>query len=380
MPEPVPILLLTRALGHGGGERQLAITALSLDRSRYLPHVASAESGFWAPVLEQAGIPLHSIRSRGLLTARGAAEMWRLRSYIARRRIRLVQTFDYATNVYAIPVARSVRGVAALSNLRCHMDLIPARDRRLNYFSHRLATAVVTNSEAVRRHLIGDYDVDPRKVFVCLNALDTSSFRSGPRERVTGLESASLVIGVVCVLRPEKNLPVLLEAFADTAAARPGVTLLIVGSGPEEGRLRELASRLRLGERCVFRPSTPDVAPYLRSIDVFVLPSLSEGLSNSIMEAMASGCCVVASSVGGTPELIEDGVSGLLFPPRDAATLASALRTVIDDPDRRNALGAAAAGRIQARFSIAASVERMQAIYDVVLGNPDSPISASGGA
>src|SRR5215211_9229569 len=108
MAEPVPILLLTRALGSGGGERQLAMTALSLERTRFTPYVAAAESGFWAPLLEEAGIPVHWIRSRGLATRKGVIEMARLRAHIARRKIRLVQTFDYAVNVYAIPVARSV--------------------------------------------------------------------------------------------------------------------------------------------------------------------------------------------------------------------------------------------------------------------------------
>jgi glycosyltransferase involved in cell wall biosynthesis len=373
MPEPVPILLLTRGLGHGGGERQLAMTALTLDRTRYLPHIASCESGFWTPLLEQAGIPLHSIGSRSLLSRKGITEMARLRSFIARHGIRLVQTFDYAVNVYAIPVARSVPGVAAVSNLRCHMNLIPPRDRWLNYLSHRISAAVVVNSEAVRDHLVRDYRVDAGKIFVCHNGLDNFVFHPGERKRVSGLEHLNMVVGVTCVLRPEKNLPLLLEAFAAIRERRPGVTLLIVGSGPEEDRLRGLAAQLQLGDSCIFRPSTRDVAPWLKSIDIFVLPSLTEGLSNSIMEAMACGCCVIASRVGGTPELIDDGVTGLLFPSGDRTALCTALESVIDNAEKRSALAHAAERRMQTEFTLQASVDRMQAIYDRILATHRRP-------
>ena len=367
MAEPVPILVMARGLGHGGGERQLATMALSLDRTRYLPHVAACEGGFWQPALEQAGIPLHWVRSRSLVSRRGVAEMARLRRFIDQRRIRLVQTFDYAVNVYGVPVARSVPGAVPVSNLRCHMDLIPLRDRRLNYLSHRLAAGVVVNSEALAAHLVHDYGIQRGKIFVCHNGLDTSVFQPAPRRRTGGLEKADVVVGVACVLRPEKNLPLLLEAFAGVAASRPGTALLIVGSGPEEERLRNLAAGLGLGGSCMFQPSTSDVAPFLRSIDIFVLPSLTEGLSNSIMEAMACGCCVIASEVGGTPELIDHGTNGLLFPSGDRAALSAALAGAIDDRERRAALGQAAARKMQSEFSVRASVERMQEIYDILL-------------
>jgi L-malate glycosyltransferase len=368
MPHPHPVLLLSRSVGPGGGERQMATTALSLDRARYTPHVAYAETGFWAPILEHAGIRLHWIRSRSLMSRRGVTEMARLRAYIGDHGIRIVQPFDYATNVYAIPIARSVRGVAALSNLRCHMDLIPPRDRRLNYLSHRLASAVVVNSNALRTHLVEDYRIASEKIHVCYNGLDTSTFRPGARRRIAELEGKALVIGTVCVLRPEKNLPLLLKSFAAVAPKLGDVALLVVGSGPEEASLRQLAATLGIGGQCVFQSSVRDVVPYLHSIDIFVLPSVTEGLSNSIMEALACGCCVIASNVGGTPELIDHGVNGLLFPSGDLQALTTALASVAGDASLRATLSQAGAAQAQSRFSVAAAAARMQEIYDTVLG------------
>ena len=106
---------------------------------------------------------------------------------------------------------------------------------------------------------------------------------------------------------------------------------------------------------------------WLRTIDVFVLPSLSEALSNSLMEAMACGCCVAASTAGGNPELVEDGVTGLLFPPGDAAALSKALLRLYEEPQLRNRLADAAAHSITARFSLAAAGKRMGEIYQQAL-------------
>ena len=127
------------------------------------------------------------------------------------------------------------------------------------------------------------------------------------------MRDAALVVGVVCVLRPEKGLETLLDAFAEVHAIEPGLKLAIVGSGPCLPDLQERARALGIIERCVFEPATPRVADWLRGIDIFVLPSLSEALSNSLMEAMACGCTVAASRVGGNPELVAHGETGMPF-------------------------------------------------------------------
>ncbi len=305
--KPIPILLMSHSLGHGGGERQLALTALSIDRTRFEPHVGHCEGGFWMDRLRAAGVPFFRMGPRSLLGISAWREARRLRAYIREHNIRIVQTFDYTMNVLGIPAARSVPGVITISNLRCHMYLIPRRYQWLNRLAHRVSTAIVVNSEALRRHLVEGYSMPSGKIFTCYNGIDTAVFHPAPRAELAGLTTDFLVIGAVCVLRPEKNLALLLEGFAEVAQNRPDIRLLIGGSGPEEPALRALARTLHIAEKCLFHPSTPDVARLLSAIDIFVLPSLSEGLSNALMEAMACGCCVIASAVGGNPELVTDG-------------------------------------------------------------------------
>jgi glycosyltransferase involved in cell wall biosynthesis len=363
----VPVLLMAHSLGHGGGERQLALTALSLDRSRFQPHVACYHGGFWADRLKQAGVPLFFIRSRSLMSAEALREVRRLRQYIRSHGIRIVQTFDYTMNVSGIPVVLGARRIVSISNLRCYLDLIPPRYRWLNRVALRLSSGAVVNSEALRRNLSENCRLAADRIFICYNGIDTEVFHPAPRRCFPGLEGASVVIGSVCVLRPEKNLPLLLEAFSAVAAGRSDLRLFIVGSGPEEAALRALAVKLDILKNCVFHPSTPDVPSCLWAMDIFVSPSLTEGLSNSIMEAMACGCCAIASDVGGNSELVTDGVTGLLFPSQDRTALAERLSLAVSDTRRRQALASAAAERMRSEFPLQRSAERMQEIYDTLL-------------
>ena len=131
------------------------------------------------------------------------------------------------------------------------------------------------------------------------------------------------------MLRPEKALDLLQESFARIRHLQPGMKLLIVGSGPELPRLQINGQRLGIQNDCVFEPATSQVPQYLRALDIFVLCSRSEAFSNTLLEAMACGCCAVGSQVGGTPELIGNDERGLLFRPGDAGDLAEKLTTLI---------------------------------------------------
>jgi glycosyltransferase involved in cell wall biosynthesis len=235
-----------------------------------------------------------------------------------------------------------------------------------------LVDAVVVNCEAMRRHMMNDEGVRAERLRTCYNGLDTARFRPLPKLRPAALAGASVVIGVVCALRPEKGLPTLVEAFAKIVAGNradlgSGLRLAIVGSGPMLDRLQRMSVELGIQDRCHFEPSTADVTEWLRAIDIFVLPSLSEALSNSLMEAMACGCAVVASAVGGNPELVSDGNTGLLFPAGNAAELANRLERLIVDENLRLRFSDEAPKRIGQCFSLETSVRRMEEIYDELL-------------
>jgi glycosyltransferase involved in cell wall biosynthesis len=366
--KPRGVLLMTRTLGHGGTERQLTEIALSLNRDLFTPHVGCVEGqGFRADEMRTNGVSILELPMTSMLSRQSFSGVLRLWRYIRRHRIALVHAFDTAMNIFAVPVTKALFGPVVLSSQRCHENTIWPQYRKPARFAHYLADGVVVNCEAMKQHLMADYSIPERKIHLCYNGLDTSVFYPAPAVRPDWLRDACHVIGSVCVLRPEKGLATLIEAFALVRKLHPGLRLVIVGSGPELGALEHLARDLGIARECFFSPSTNDVAGWLRTMDVFVLPSLSEAFSNSIMEAMGCGCCTIASRVGGNPELIEDGVTGMLFETGSAPSLTEKLRLAIENPELRNTLARNGEASVASRFSIQTSARRMEEIYTQLL-------------
>jgi glycosyltransferase involved in cell wall biosynthesis len=362
--KPIPVLLMVRELNVGGTERQLVETARFLQRERFVPHVGCFRpDGLRRKDLEQAGIPIlhlpvYSFKSPAVLTA--AAQLIR---YIHRHRIQIVHSFDAPLNVFAVPVARLAGAPAVISSQRGDRNLTTQRLKRLLRITDRLTDAVVVNCEYMRKYLIEEERVAERKVRLCYNGIDTDQYQ---RRVENSPYTGQVVIGTVCGLRSEKGVDTLIRAFA--AVRRPDAVLVIVGSGPEEARLRALCAEAGI-ENCHFEPATNAVAEWLSRIDIFVLPSRSEALSNALMEAMACGCCPVATRVGGNPELIEAGRNGLLFEVDAVDELARHLRELLTDRPLRQRLALAASAKIMSRFTFADAASTMQGIYESVLNS-----------
>lgn len=165
-------------------------------------------------------------------------------------------------------------------------------------------------------------------------------------------------------LSPEKGLEFLVDSWSKVFEAWPTAQLVLVGSGPEEGRLRDQVARKNLTRSVYLVGSEPDVEPYLRAADVFVLPSLEEAMSNALLEAMALGLPVVATDIPGNRRLIEPGRHGLLVPPRDANALADAIVHQLQHPDHALEMGQAARARVAAEFSLDQMVRRHLDLFE----------------
>ena len=165
----------------------------------------------------------------------------------------------------------------------------------------------------------------------------------------------------------------LLRAFAATKPVARNHRLLMVGSGTERESLQQLARELGIEGACVWIPAPENVVEWLRSMDVFVLCSETESFPNALLEAMACGCAAMGSAVGGVPEMIEDGVNGLLFPAGDVAALARGLERLAAEPRERQAMGEAAARAARDRFTQQINLQRMTAIYEAIIEKRDVP-------
>jgi len=236
-----------------------------------------------------------------------------------------------------------------------------------------LVSRYITVSKDLERYLIRRVGVAARRVTQIYNGVDTERFAPAA-DKPTGLLPASLagtdlvVIGTVGRIQAVKDQATLLRAFAALQSARPEsrarLRLAVVGDGPLLGELRDLARSLGIAETTWMPGALGNVPDVLRLLDVFVLPSLSEGISNTILEAMASRLPVLATARGGNVELVEEGQNGRLFEPGDVPALTRLLAEYLDDPARRRAHADTARRRALERFSLDAMVASYQAVYE----------------
>ncbi|HEY2547611.1 MAG TPA: glycosyltransferase [Candidatus Acidoferrum sp.] len=246
---------------------------------------------------------------------------------------------------------------------------LPPRRRVFRRFAYAAADAVFTVTEELRSYHARQAWLPVERIRVLQNGVDTSRFarRSGEREasrRQLGFDESNIVFGAVGRLVPIKDQGSLLRAAEILIGKGLPVYVLLVGSGPELPKLKEIVAASRfLSGRVVFEGATADVPSSLNAMDVFVLPSVSEGMSNTLLEAMASGLPVVATRVGGNPELVEDERSGILFKPGDVTGLSAILERLVCTPRLREELGQEARTRTVQEFSLESMTGRYRDLY-----------------
>lgn len=196
------------------------------------------------------------------------------------------------------------------------------------------------------------------------NGVDTELYRPATGDMKMnmraklGIASTTFVIGVVGRLDPIKDHPTLIQAVRDLSSHYPDVKLLIVGEGPERPRLEALQD-----ERSMLLGNRLDVPAILQTLDVFALPSLNEGISNTILEAMAAGIPVIATNVGGNPELVTDGKTGVLLPPKQSQQMAAVLLQYACNPSLRQSHGVSGRTKVMEQFSIQRMIHAYEAVY-----------------
>ena len=364
---PTPVMLMVRELDQGGVERDVAKIAAHLDRERFEPHVASYSAhGMRYDEIRAAGIPLLHLPVLAPFSRAGVSAAILLARYLRKHRIQALHSYD-VSGLLGVPVARCAGLPAVIASQLSYRDILDRKTQIGLRMTDPIADAVVVNCEALRRYMIEREGVPASRVELCYNGVDAAVFQPADEPRPDVLAGASLVVGTICALRPEKGLPLLQEAFAK--AAKPAeAKLLIVGSGVELPKLIDNAARLGIAGASVFVPATREVPRWLRCIDIFVLPSYSEGFSNALLEAMACGCAAIGSRVGGTPELTgAHEQHGFLFQPGNANELAHKISLLCADRQVRRSLGASAVRFVQSNLTIEIAARRTGAIYEKLL-------------
>jgi len=364
---------MVRELHLGGAERDLTRLAIGLDRSRFEPHVVCFRSeGVRGEELRAAGVPILELPVTSFKNRTAIQGAWMLRDYMRERGVRVFQGLDGPGVIFGTPVAKWA-GVDAIFPCQLgHRELYPRMERALFRVSDRLADRLIVNCQALIDDLVRKGWIEREKAALIYNGVDVDAYRPGDpatRREVLpeGLRDSSVVIGALSALRPEKDVGTLIEAFARVAPRFPDARLAIVGGGPEQASLESLAAERDVGDRCHFVGYTSRVAEWLAAMDVYVLSSLSESFPNSLLEAMSCGVCSAASKVGGVPEMLSEGQTGVLFPPGDAEALADRLVLLLSDEALRARLGAAARAFVCSELRVDRFIENTQNLYDSVL-------------
>jgi sugar transferase (PEP-CTERM/EpsH1 system associated) len=292
--------------------------------------------------------------------------VWRLVRLLQSIRPDIVHSRNWAT--FDTILAARLAGVRIVIHGEHGRDISDPEGRnrrrsRLRRLFSPLVTRFVTVSDDLRRWLLEDVGVGAAKVMTIHNGVDVERFAGVRRSEVRdalGLPVEAPVIGTVSRLDPVKDHAGLLRAFAATLPRHPEAILVVAGDGPCWEEIVALAGSLGLNDRVRLLGERRDIPQVLAALDLFVLPSIAEGLSNTVLEAMATGLPVVATRVGGNPELVEDGVTGRLVPVRDDQALVDAIVGYLDDPHLRALHGKASGERALRHFGI----DRMRRQYE----------------
>jgi L-malate glycosyltransferase len=351
----------------GGTERQVANLARGIDSSQFDLHLAClCHTGELLEELETLRVPRPEFRIGSLYSPRTLWQGIRLAHYVRRNLIQIVHSYGFYPNVFAVPFARLAGAAIVVASIRDTGDLLTPMQTRLQKLVCRFADCVLVNAEAIRESLI-EQGYDPSKIVVIRNGIALSNFARGERNaalrRDLGFPPSARLVAVFSRLNPMKGVEYFLDAAIILAERFPDVRFLVAGDGGSRKELEDRACRLGLGSRIVFAGFRSDVRELLSEAAISVLPSLSEGTSNTLLESMAAGIPVIATRVGGNPEVIEDGVSGLLVPPRDSAAIAAAMIRLLEDEDLALRLGQAGMRRVSELFSLSGSVQQTEHLY-----------------
>jgi glycosyltransferase involved in cell wall biosynthesis len=370
------ILHLSSSSGPGGAEAVVASVASGLDPVRYRSVVCLFRDGWLRERCQRLGLETHVIPIHRALDV---TWLRRFRALLGGRDVAVIHAHEFGANTWGTLAGRLARRpvIATVHGRSYYAD---SWRRRLAYRVVSRAAVMVGVSEDVKRFIVASTGVSSRRVQVVHNGIGVHGpVSSEARARVRaelGIVGADRVVTVVGNLYPVKGHRYLLEAAPRILALCPSAVFLFAGRGECEAELRAQANALGIEARVRFLGLRHDVPALLAIADVFVQPSLAEGLSIAILEAMAAARPVITTRVGGNSELVADGTSGLLVASADAPALAAAVTRLLTDDAEARRLGDNGLARVRSHFSVEAMVRRYEALYAGALRRSEAPVSS----
>jgi len=370
---PARVMYVVDHLEIGGAQTHLVQLLKHLDRRRFTPMVCPLKArGELRGAVEALGVPVFDGGlGRTLMGAGGARVLWRLVRLLRRERVDVAHSYLFHPNVLTPIAARLARVGAVLASKRS-LDRYPHRlPRYACRLGNALAGRIMVNAEAIARFAATEEGCPLHKTVVIPNGVREEALEAPAdgiaKRRELGLPPRAPVVGAVSRLAWKKGIGHLVEATPRLLEAVPDARVVVAGDGALRGELEAQAAALGVGERVIFLGARLDSIELMAAFDVFVLPSVIEGMSNALLEAMAVGRPVVATDVGGNPEVVVDGETGFLVPPADPHHLATTLTKLLQAPEMAVEMGAAGRRRVMAHYRVDVMTRRIEDLYDTLL-------------
>lgn len=362
----IKVMHIINSLDIGGMETVLVKMLKFFDSGRFITYVCClGKKGELVNDLEKRGIEVFFVTKRGKLDF---FKVFRLARLLREKKIDIVHTYSGVYRDGAI--AAKLAGASRIF----HTDqgrFYP--DNAITKFYHRILTnyfrdKVIAVSRDLKTYLSKKVKLNPSKIIVITNGIETGRSlgdfdRNKYRENL-GLSEGDLVFGTVARLAPVKDHNTLIEAGSKVFDEVPNAKLLVIGDGPLRGKLEIKTRNLKIADRVIFLGRRRDIPELLSILDLFVLSSRHEGTSLSILEAMAKGLAVVATNVGGNPEVVVNNVTGLLVEPANPNSLARGIIEILRNREKRMEFGIKAKRRVSEKFNIEKTAKQHEALYN----------------
>ncbi len=357
------VLHLSTSSGPGGAERIVCALAASLDATQFRSIVGLFRPGWLQEQCAARGLSTYVMPCRGMLDWRWVKACYRL---VKREQVSVIQAHEFDAIVHGWLVAK-LAGVPLVATVHGKNYFWEKARRRWAYRIVSGSARMVAVSEDLKRFIVEKIGIPDSRVHVIYNGVDESlggeSFDVPAVKRELGLPPNELVVGIVGNLYPVKGHTYLLQAIPQILKSCPNTTFLFIGRGELEVALKAQAKELGIEAKVRFLGLRQDILRLLSIMDVFAMPSLSEGLSIALLEAMSAGKPVVVTNVGGNPELVVDGETGILVPAKDPNALASAVTECLTNRERAERFGESGRRRWNQCFSLSIMVAKYQELY-----------------
>lgn len=360
------ILYLNHCMAMGGIENMIVDFTRLLPADEFEPHVAVFEGGgSLEAALKERHVPVHWLdKHEGI----DLGLVFRLRRLLQSQGFQVVHSNNYSAWLYACVASRGLRRLTHVHTEHSGVDSFRRRYTAERWLS-RFTTHVVAVSKHVHDVMIDEIGISPQRVRLIYNGVDTMRFCPSPQGRESMRRNLQIppdvvVIGIVARLARIKNHEILIRAYAKLHAA-PGkkTRLVIVGDGPERAALEEMSRQFGISADVSFLGERRDTPELLNAFDIYVLPSLSEGMNLTLLEAMGAGLPVVASRVGGNVEIVEDGNTGYLFPSGNVDALSELFGRLVSEPERCARMGQSGRERVLRQFDQRAMMQHYLSLY-----------------